>query len=295
MRVLLEEELSVATQSACIIEKSDKIGLTGIAVAIAYKGAVHGVGLPELVGELHGEGESQFVILPGLVLEQFVVAHEAIEGGPGDLVFSQEPLFDDAAVNVGFVVAGLCAEEGQDLVDCFQELFGGDFASFALIRPDGGLNAGDPAYLEAVEPGGDGFPGKLSGVAVLVVKDCLADGLDAIADGLSGCQIDGPQNSHPQIGRGMPHHGLLSGKAMARKSGGGRISSIVNNGGCSFPVPGLSWALTAVWATAIGASVPLCPGERLGAEGGKRLGGLIFRVAKGCWRNPGLQETGLEV
>ena len=85
--VFLEEELAVAEDSAGIVDKSDEPGLFARTLGSVGVGPEHGVGLPELVGEFHAEGEPFFV---GIVLraEQFVFADESVEGGLGDLVGS---------------------------------------------------------------------------------------------------------------------------------------------------------------------------------------------------------------
>ena len=47
--------------------------------------AKHGIGLPELVGVLHAEGESA-PVLADILFEQFVFADEPAEGGECDLI-----------------------------------------------------------------------------------------------------------------------------------------------------------------------------------------------------------------
>src|SRR6185312_840977 len=89
--VLFEEEFAVAEDAAGIVEEGDQsralAGAGGAAV-----GSEHGVGLPELVGEFHAEGEALFVV--GVVGgEQVVIANEAVEGGLGDAIRMQKTLF----------------------------------------------------------------------------------------------------------------------------------------------------------------------------------------------------------
>jgi hypothetical protein len=81
---------------------------------------------------LHGKGQTQLIVLTGVIFEQLVIADKAIESGPGDFFFAQQALFDTSAINVGFVVARLGTEKRQDLVNGFEELLGGDFTGFAL-------------------------------------------------------------------------------------------------------------------------------------------------------------------
>ena len=70
-------------------------------------GAEHGVGLPELVGVFHAEGEAFFVVVV-VGSEQVVLANEAVEGGLGDAAGWQQALLDAEAIQGPLVGARGC-------------------------------------------------------------------------------------------------------------------------------------------------------------------------------------------
>ena len=74
-------------------------------------GSEHGVGLPELVGELHAERQAFLVLVGGVGSEQFVLADEAVEGGLGDAIALQQTLLDAEAID-GPLVDSLVVEVG---------------------------------------------------------------------------------------------------------------------------------------------------------------------------------------
>ena len=83
--VFLEEELAVAEDAAGVVDEGDELGLFagGAGHAGVDVGPEHGVGLPELVGVFHAEGEA-FLVVVVVGGEQVVLANEAVEGGLGD-------------------------------------------------------------------------------------------------------------------------------------------------------------------------------------------------------------------
>jgi len=116
--VFLEEELAVAQDSAGVVEEGDELGLPARAGCGLAVGAEHGVGLPELVGVFHAEGEAFFVV--ALVLgEQVIFADEAVEGGLGDAFGLEQPLFDAEAID-GPLVGIQVVEVGPGGLDGFE-------------------------------------------------------------------------------------------------------------------------------------------------------------------------------
>ena len=83
--VFLEEEFAVAEDAAGVVDEGDELGLLACSGAGVDVGSEHGVGLPELVGVFHAEGEA-FLVVVVVGSEQFVLANEAVEGGLGDAV-----------------------------------------------------------------------------------------------------------------------------------------------------------------------------------------------------------------
>ena len=62
--VFLEEELAVAEDAAGVVDEGDEPGLfAAVRYAGVKVGSEHGVGLPELVGVLHAEGEAFLVVV----------------------------------------------------------------------------------------------------------------------------------------------------------------------------------------------------------------------------------------
>ena len=149
----------------------------------AAVGAEHGVGLPELVGVLHAEGEA-FLVVVVLGREQVVLADEAVEGGLGDAVGIQQALLDAEAIE-GALVGAVVVEVGLGGVEGFEQFLGRDLAGLALVLAGLVGHAGDAVVLVAVEPGLDGAPGELAGVAVLVEEGHGGDVVDAFVAGAS--------------------------------------------------------------------------------------------------------------
>src|SRR5476651_2489150 len=85
----------------------------------APPGAEHGVGLPELVGVFHAEGEA-FLVVVVAGSEQFVFANEAVKGGRGDAVALQQSFFDAEPIQGAFVHP-FVAEVGLGGVERFEQ------------------------------------------------------------------------------------------------------------------------------------------------------------------------------
>jgi hypothetical protein len=199
-----KKELAVAADAAGVVEKCDEAALGRFAVGTGNIRAVHGVGLPQLIGELHGECQAEFVIAP-VVLEQLVGADEPVESSPCDLVAAQDAFFDAAAVDVGFVETLFRAEKRQDLVNGFEELFGRDFTGSAFVCTSFRVHGGNAVEPVTGAPGLDGSPGEAPLDAMLVDKGRFADFSDTVADGCSGRHVDGPKHPHAQISGRVVH------------------------------------------------------------------------------------------
>ncbi len=102
-------------------------------------------------------------------------------------------------------------EARQYLFDDFEELLGSDFAGLAFIAAALRLHAGDAGGLVAVEPGRDGAPSKLAGMAFLVGKDHFTDGLDARLDIFARSELYGAEHFHFYVGTDSFHRFLLVG------------------------------------------------------------------------------------
>jgi hypothetical protein len=195
--VLIEEELAMTEDAAGVVEEGDEFG--GL-LRSGGRGAVwseQGVGLPELVGVFHAEGESLFLI--GVVFgEQIVFADEAVKGGLGDAVGVEQSRLDAESVDGAFVGVQ-AAEVGLGGLDGFEEFLGRDFAGVAFVFTRLGRHAGDAAVLVAVEPGLDGAPGELPRVAVFVGESHGGDGVHAFVAGLPGDGVDGAEDAHLQV------------------------------------------------------------------------------------------------
>ncbi len=202
--VFLEEELAVAQDAAGVVEKGDELRLFAACAAGVEVRPEHGVGLPELVGVFHAEGEAFFVVLLRVGSEQVVVAQEAVEGGLGDAVGVQETLFDAEAIE-GALVGALLVEVGLGGVQGFEEFLGGDLADLALVATRVLGHAGDAVVFVAVEPGLDGAPGEAAGVALFVEEGHGGDVVDAFVAGTSVDGVDGAEDAHLQIDRGLLH------------------------------------------------------------------------------------------
>ena len=101
--VFFEEELAVTEYSAGVVDECDQPSLfrfPGLRSA-GNEGAEHGVGLPQLIGILHAEGEP-FAVLLRLGFQQIVFANEAAERGAGDLLASQQAVLDAEAIDAAF-------------------------------------------------------------------------------------------------------------------------------------------------------------------------------------------------
>ena len=189
-------------------------------------GPEHGVGLPELVGEFHAEGEA-FLGVGVARGEQFVLANEAVEGGLGDAAWLQEGVLDAEAIE-GALVGALVVEVGLGRIEGFEEFLGTDLAGVSLVLAWLVGHAGDAVVFVAVEPGLDGAPGELAWVALLVEEGHGGDVVDAFVAGSAGGGVDGAEDAHLQIDRRQLHesnsvnrwHG--PGEGRLKQSGGDR-------------------------------------------------------------------------
>jgi hypothetical protein len=99
----------------------------------------------------------------------------------------------------------LAVNLGPHFADGIEHIFDHHLARLALVRTRLVLHDGDAVLLITAQPGGDGFPGELPGLAVLVGESHLADRLDAVADGFALGHVDGSEHPHFQISGGMAH------------------------------------------------------------------------------------------
>ena len=203
--VFLEEELAVAEDAAGVVDEGDEPGL--FAGGVGHSGvdvrSEHGVGLPELVGVFHAEGEAFLVVLV-LGSKQVVLANEAVEGGLGDAVGLEQALLDAEAIE-GQLVGALVVEVGPGGIEGFEQFLGSGLADVPLVLAWLVGHAGDAVVLVAVEPGLDGAPGELAWVAFLVEEGHGGDVLDAFVPGSALDGIDGAQDAHFQIDRRLLH------------------------------------------------------------------------------------------
>ncbi len=205
--VFLEEELAMAEDAAGVVDEGDQLGLFARTVGRAGVDvrSEHGVGLPELVGVFHAEGEAFFVVVV-VGGQQAVLANEAVEGGLGDALGEQQALFDAEAIEGAFVGVGV-VEVGPGGVEGFEEFLGGDLAGVALVLARAVGHAGDAVVFVAVVPGLDGAPGELARVAFLVEEGQGGDVVDAFVPGAPVDGVDGAQDAHLQIDRRLLHEG----------------------------------------------------------------------------------------
>lgn len=96
--VFIEEELSVTQHAAGVVKEGDQLGLSPRPVCSGHMRAEHRIGLPQLVGMCHAEGEST-PVFADVFFEELVFSHHATEGGECDLVGPQESLFDTETVD----------------------------------------------------------------------------------------------------------------------------------------------------------------------------------------------------
>jgi hypothetical protein len=193
----------VAQDAAGVVEEGDELGLLEAAAGDSDVGPEHGVGLPELVGVFHAEGEAWFAV-GVLGSEQVVLAQEAVEGGLGDAFGLQESVGDAEAIEGAFVGV-LVVEVGFGGVEGFEEFLGGGLACVALIAACLRGHAGDAVVFVAVEPGLNGAPGELSCVALFVEEGHGGDVVDAFVSGAAGDGVDGSEDAHLEVDRRLLH------------------------------------------------------------------------------------------
>ena len=166
---------------------------------VSTVGPEHGVGLPELVGVFHAEGEA-FLVVVVVGGEQVVLADEAVEGGLGDAVGLQQALFDAEAIEGAFVGV-VVVEVGLGGVDGFEEFLGGDLAGLALVLAGVVGHAGDAVVFVAVVPGLDGAPGELAWVVLPRRGRSWRRRCGRVRGGFCLGGVDGAQDAHLQIRR----------------------------------------------------------------------------------------------
>jgi len=205
--ILGREELAVATDPRSVIEEGNESGLDRNAVDLDV-GTVEGVGLPHFIGVGFGKSQALFVVGLCLGLEHVELLDDAGEGARGHLPTSQQPLFDTKPIEDG--TFGRAAELGQEGVNGLLNHFQRDLADFAFVGTRFVFHDGDPVLLVAGVPRLDGTPGELAGMALLIGKGLVADGLDAGLDGMALGHVDGAQHAHFQIRSWISHLCLVA-------------------------------------------------------------------------------------
>jgi hypothetical protein len=151
-----------------------------------------------------GKGQPDSVGRFRVGLEQFKLPDQPVEGGAGDLGTVQKSLFNAQAVkHRAFGNATMCF--GQHGLDGFKNVLRLDLAGFALVGAGLFFHDGDAVLAVAAKPGGDGAPGELAGLAILVGERHLADRLDARPFGFALGHVHSAQHSHFQISSGISH------------------------------------------------------------------------------------------
>ena len=202
--VFLEEEFAVAEDAAGIIDEGDQLGLFAAGGQAGVQvGPEHGVGLPELVGVFHAEGEAFFVVVV-VGSQQVVLAQKAVEGGLSDAVGVQQALLDAEAIE-GALVGALVVEVGFGGVEGFEQFLGRDLADLSLVLACVVGHGGDAVVFVAVVPGLDGAPGKLAWLALLIEEGHGGDVVNAFVSGSPLDGVDGAQDAHLQVDRRLLH------------------------------------------------------------------------------------------
>jgi hypothetical protein len=223
--VFFEEELAMTENSAGIIDEGDQLGLL-LHRAVGHEGSEHGVGLPELIGVLHAEGQATLVV-GDIGFEKIVFADEAVEGRRGDLFSSQQPPFDAEAINARLVIA-FFVEVRQRGVDRLHHFFRRDFSKLAFVLSRLARHPSDAMNFVAVVPGLDGSPGEGSRVAFFVDEGHGSN----VADSLVPCSalhgVDGAEDAHLEVDRRLFHEASPCCRPLVPGEGGlhrGRFAS----------------------------------------------------------------------
>ena len=116
----------------------------------------------------------------------------------------QEAFLDAEAIEGAFV-GSVIGEVVFGGVQGLEEFLGRDLADAALVAAWVLVDAGDAVVFVAVEPGLDGAPGELAWVAFLVEEGHGGDVADALVSGSSVDGVDGAEDAHLQIDRGLLH------------------------------------------------------------------------------------------
>lgn len=96
LRIVAVKELGVRNDARGVVEEGDQEGFFPLAVGLFDAGAVQRVGLPQLIGELHGEGEA--LLVHGWFIEQLVFAQHAVKGGGRQLRAREQVALQEHAV-----------------------------------------------------------------------------------------------------------------------------------------------------------------------------------------------------
>lgn len=201
--VFVEEELTVTTDAAGIVNESNESGL-GRGSVVADIRAKECVGLPHFVGVSFGEGEADFARSLGVVLEHFVLLDESAEGVGSDLCACEQTFLDRKAVKQsgGGVFA---VSFGKDFAESVVNFLKVDLAGFALVGAGPVFDDGNAVFLKTRIPSLNGAPSELAGVAVFIGEGHLADGLDSGSDGMAWSHVNGTEHTHFEIGGRITH------------------------------------------------------------------------------------------
>ena len=217
--ILFEEEFAVAEHAAGVVNERDQPCLPERTAFFAGNGrAEQGVGLPELVGVMHAEGEAPSVFF-GLGLQQIVLAHETEKSRLCDPAFLEQALLDAEAVDGHLVDTLLLMEVRQCRIDGLQQFLRGDLSGQALVPAGLACHAGDAVIFVAVVPGLYGAPGERTEVALVVGKGHFGDLANALVPCFTFRRVNGAQHPHFQVRRGVFHGGLLPGISAPDKRG----------------------------------------------------------------------------
>ena len=98
---------------------------------------------------------------------------------------------------------------GQHGLNGFLNVSGPDLAGLALVGAGFVFHDGNAVFAVAAQPGGDGAPGELARMAILVGEGHLADGLNALSLGVALGHVHGAEHAHFQINGGISHEVLF--------------------------------------------------------------------------------------
>ena len=152
------------------VDERDQFGL-----ATANVRPKHRVGLPQLIGVLHAEGQPGFV-LARVCFEYFVFVDQPAECRAGDLIRVQQAFLDTEAVD-GCFIGRFGAKVGQRRVDRFEDLFRSHFAAAPFVGARLVLHRGDAVIFIAIMPRLNGPPRELISSGCVVGEKRILGGL----------------------------------------------------------------------------------------------------------------------